>query len=36
MAYLRQQRALFAVAGVAAGAALFVDTKASAQSALVL
>jgi len=28
MAYLRQQRALFAVVGVGAAAALFVDTKA--------
>jgi hypothetical protein len=28
MSYLRQQRALFAVVGVAAGAAVFVDTKA--------
>jgi hypothetical protein len=34
MAYLRQQRALFAVAGVAAGAALFVDTKARSAHAL--
>ena len=34
MAYLRQQRALFAVAGVAAGAALFVDTKARSARAL--